>query len=53
MTGMEEAGHKGWLTGALAVMATDNIVVEKTLYKGNSDCLKIFELVLGDSICWR
>ena len=46
VSGMEDAGHKGWLRGASVLLATDNSVVERALYKGNSTSKKLFKLVL-------
>ena len=43
---MEEAGKKGWLQGAVVILATDNSVVKRALYKGNSTSKKLFDLVL-------
>ena len=46
VVGMEDAGKKGWLLGAVVLLATDNEVVERALYKGNSSSKIIFNLVL-------
>ena len=46
VAGMEESGKKGWLNGSIVVLATDNIVVERALYKGNSSSKILFGLVL-------
>ena len=43
---VEEAGEKGWLTGGLLILATDNQVVESALHKGNSSSEKLFNLIL-------
>ena len=43
---MEEAGRKGWLVGANVIMETDNIIVERAIFKGNSSTKKLFDLVL-------
>ena len=43
---MEDAGNKGWLWDATVILATDNEVAERALYKGNSSDLKLFELVV-------
>ncbi len=43
---VEEAGKEGKLKGATVILATDNEVVEHSLYKGNSTSEKLFELVV-------
>ena len=43
---MEDAGKKGWLKGATVLLATDNEVAERDIYKGNSTDLKLFNLVV-------
>ena len=42
----EEAGRQGHLEGATVILATDNSVVEASLYKGNSTSEKLFELII-------
>ena len=46
VVGMEDACRKGWLSGAVVLLATDNEVVERALYKGNSSSKALFDLVL-------
>ena len=46
VSSMEDAGKKGWLWGATVLLATDNEVAERALYKGNSTDLKLFYLVV-------
>ena len=43
---MEKAGKQGWLEGTTVLLATDNEVAERALYKGNSSDEKLFELVV-------
>ena len=43
---MEKAGKQGWLTGATVLLATDNEVAERAIYKGNSSDEKLFGLVV-------
>ena len=43
---IEEAEKTGCLGGSIVVLATDNIVVERALYKGNSSSKILFKLVL-------
>ena len=43
---MEKAGKQGWLSGATVLLATDNEVAERALYKGNSSDEKLFGLVV-------
>ena len=43
---MEKAGKRGWLTGNVVMLATDNEVAERALYKGNSSDEKLFSLVV-------
>ena len=42
---VEEAGHKGQLSGAIVILATDNEVLQHLLCKGNSTSEKLFKLV--------
>ena len=43
---VERAARKGWLDGTVVILATDNEVVEATIYKGNSASPLLFDLVL-------
>ena len=43
---MEKAGRQGWLSGTIVMLATDNEVAERALYKGNSSDEKLFGLVV-------
>ena len=43
---MEDVGRKGWLKGASVILATDNEVAKRALYKGNLLNTKLFELVV-------
>ena len=43
---MEKAGGQGHLEGTTVVLATDNSVVEASLYKGNFTSEKLFELIV-------
>ena len=43
---MEKAGKQGWLAGTTVMLATDNKVAERALYKGNSSDQKLFKLVV-------
>ena len=43
---MEQAGTRGWLNDSNILLATDNQVVEASLYKGNSSSTKLFDLVV-------
>ena len=43
---VEEAGSKGWLLGATLILATDNLVTESALYKGNSTSKHLLELIV-------
>ena len=46
VAGMEDAGKRGWLQGSIVLLATDNKVVERALFKGNSSSKKLFDSVL-------
>ena len=43
---VEEVGHEDKLSGDIMILATDNEVVEHSLYKGNSTSEKLFDLVV-------
>ena len=43
---VEQAAEKGWLDNNNIILATDNQVVEASLYKGNSTSIKLFGLVV-------
>ena len=43
---VEEADKEGKLKGLTVILATDNEVVEHSLYKGNLTSEKLFELVV-------
>ena len=43
---VEQAGLKGGLKDSTVIIATDNQVVESTLYEGNSSSIKLYNLVV-------
>ena len=46
MCEVEQAAEKDWLNDSTLVMATDNQVVEASIYKGNSTLPKLFDLIV-------
>ena len=43
---IEQAAHKVWLNEITVIMATDNQVVQASIYKGNSSSPKLFDLIV-------
>ena len=46
VSSMEESGNEGLLSGATILSATDNSIVEASMYKGNSRSKELFSLVV-------